>query len=188
MADEPKPGTDLTRRDAIKLGTVATIGATLAVSGACAPAPTPGTQTATTFFTPDELALVDELSELIIPTDNHSPGARAAKVASYIDARLAEAWEEADRTGWRDGLGRVNQLSQQMHGKPFLQGAAADRVAVLTRMARNERSPQTLEEKFFVELKARVVQAYYSSEIGIKQEMEYRGNVFLDEFVGVDVT
>ena len=30
------------------------------------------------FFTPDEFAMVDELSELIIPTDDHSPGARAA--------------------------------------------------------------------------------------------------------------
>ena len=45
---------------------------------------------------------------MIIPTDEHSPGARAAKVAAYIDFRLAEAWEEKDRTDWRDGLKRVD--------------------------------------------------------------------------------
>jgi hypothetical protein len=39
-----------------------------------------------------------------------------------------------------------------------------------------------------VKLKSRVVQAYYTSEIGIKQEMEYKGNSYLTEFVGVDVT
>jgi len=42
------------------------------------------------FLTPGELALLDELAELIIPTDDHSPGARAAGVAAYIDGRLAE--------------------------------------------------------------------------------------------------
>src|SRR5262249_32603109 len=42
------------------------------------------------FFTPAEFEMVDELSELIIPADEHSPGARAAKVAEYIDRRLAE--------------------------------------------------------------------------------------------------
>ena len=33
---------------------------------------------------------------MIIPADDHSPGARAAKVAAYIDARLAEALDETD--------------------------------------------------------------------------------------------
>jgi hypothetical protein len=55
-------------------------------------------------------------------------------------------------------------------------------------MARNESQPQKPEEVFFVELKSRVVHAYYSSEIGIKQEMEYKGNVFLQDFVGEDVS
>ena len=50
---------------------------------------------------------------MIIPTDEHSPGARAAKVAAYIDGRLAEAWDEQDRTDWRDGLKRVEQLSRE---------------------------------------------------------------------------
>jgi len=31
------------------------------------------------------------------------------------------------------------------------------------------------------------VRAYYSSKIGIHQEMEYKGNVLLNEFVGFPV-
>jgi hypothetical protein len=91
---------DLTRRDVLKLGAAAAAAGVLSTS-------TPlGAQTAATatFFTPAELKLVDELSEMIIPADDHSPGARAAKVAAYIDARLAEAFDEADRTRWREGL------------------------------------------------------------------------------------
>jgi hypothetical protein len=173
---------DLTRRDVIKLGAVATVAASLGVADALAQS------SPTTFFTADELALVDELSEMIIPADDHSPGARAAKVAAYIDARLAEAFEEKDRTTWRDGLTLVQQLSQTTNAKPFMQASPEERTAVLTRMAQNERKPETPEERFFGELKARVVHAYYTTEIGIKQEMEYKGNTYLAEFVGTDVS
>ena len=42
-------------------------------------------------FTPAEFAIVDELSDIIIPTDEVSPGARAARVAGEIDRRLADS-------------------------------------------------------------------------------------------------
>ena len=189
MADGEE--TDLSRRDVIKLGAAATLAASLGVGGslgAQSPVAAASGAASQTFFTPDELALVDELSELIIPTDDHSPGARAAKVAAYIDSRLAEAWEEQDRTDWREGLRRIDQLSQESSGKPFMQSSADQRLAVLTRIARNEKEPRQPEELFFAKLKSRVVDAYYTSEIGIKQEMEYKGNSYLTEFVGTDVS
>jgi hypothetical protein len=188
MAD--KPDVDLTRRDVIKLGAAATVAASLALgeplaaqvsSAAAAPA-------AHSFFTPAELALVDELSELIIPADDHSPGARAARVAAYIDSQLAEAWDEGDRTTWRQGLVGIELLAQETGKTPFMQLPGDQRVAVLTRIAKNEATPKTPDEMFFVELKSRVVRAYYTSEIGIRQEMEYKGNTYLAEFVGVDVS
>ncbi len=174
---------DLTRRDLIKLGAAATVTASLGAGTLLAQSAAPAT-----FFTADELALVDELSEMIVPTDAHSPGARAAKVAGYIDARLAEATDADERTRWRDGLKVVEALSREATGKPFLQGTPDERHAVLTRMARNEDKPQAPGERFFAELKAKVVRAYYTSEIGIKQEMEYKGNSYLPEFVGFDVS
>jgi hypothetical protein len=183
-------GTDLSRRDLIKLGAAATLAASCGIGESLA-AQSPasaGAAAGRAFFTPEEFAMVDELSGLIIPTDEHSPGARAAKVAAYIDAQLAEAWEEKNRTDWREGLRLIEQRSHAINARPFMQSSADERLATLTRIAQNERKPQTPEEIFFVELKSRVVQAYYTSEIGIKQEMEYKGNSYLAEFVGVDVS
>ena len=189
IEDLPGDGPDvtLTRRDAIKLGAAATITASLTL-GETLSAQAPSATAPRVFFTPAELALVDELSELIIPTDEHSPGARAARVAAYIDSRLAEAWDEKDRTTWRQGLAGIERLSREGGGTAFLQSPPDKRVALLTRIAANERQPKTPEERFFVELKARVVRAYYSSEIGIKQELDYKGNSYLAEFVGTDVS
>jgi hypothetical protein len=170
---------ELSRRDAIKLGAAATV--TVAFSGAGALAQ------GTKFFTAAELALVDELSEVVIPTDAHSPGARAAKVASYIDMRLGETWDASERTAWRSGLEAVERVSRAMHGKGFLESSSAERINVVARMARGEGNPRSPEEVFFIQLKARVVDAYYTSEIGIKQEMEYKGNSYLPEFAGIEV-
>lgn len=132
--------------------------------------------------------MVDELGELIIPADEHSPGARAAKAADYIDQQLAEMWEEAPKQQWREGLKLMDQISNEMSGRPFMQASPEQRVAVLTRIAQNETNPQKAEEKFFVQLKSRVAHAYYTSEIGIHNELEYKGNTYLREFAGEDVS
>ncbi|MCI0523767.1 MAG: gluconate 2-dehydrogenase subunit 3 family protein [Acidobacteria bacterium] len=140
------------------------------------------------FFTQAELAMVDELSELIIPADDHSPGARAAKAAEYIDQRLAESPEEEPKREWREGLKLIDQISNEMSGRSFMQASPEQRVALLVRIAQNETNPQKPEEKFFVELKSRVAHAYYTSKIGIHNELEYKGNTYLREFAGEDVS
>jgi len=176
MADQD----NLSRRELIQLTTVAAVaGATVPSGLASAPAPK--------FFSKDEFAMVDELSELIIPTDEHSPGARAAQVAVYIDGRLSDSFEDEPKRRWHEGLARINSLSQEMHGRPFMQATPEQRLALLTRIAKNEEKPETPEDHFFQELKGRTARAYYTSKVGIHQDMEYKGNVLLSEFVGYEV-
>jgi hypothetical protein len=139
------------------------------------------------FFSKDEFAMLDELTEMIIPADDHSPGARAAEVATYLDARLAESVEEEFKQRWHEGLKRIDALSHQMHGKRFLEAVPGERVATLSHIAANEKNPQAREDHFFVLLKFSTADAYYSSKIGIHQEMEYKGNVLLPEFAGYEV-
>jgi len=168
---------EINRRDLIRIGA----GAAMAVPAAFAVADAPR------FFTPAEFALLDEMSEMIIPADDHSPGARAAQVAAYIDAHVAEAFESKERDDWRNGLKSVEDLSRKMHGHAFMEASPGERVAVLTRMAKNEMNPKAPEEVFFRELKHATAHAYYTSKIGIHQEMEYKGNVMLEQFVGYEV-
>ncbi|HZS05122.1 MAG TPA: gluconate 2-dehydrogenase subunit 3 family protein [Blastocatellia bacterium] len=175
--------TDVSRREMLK----ATAGALLAVPLLNADGMATALQTkAPLFFTPAEFALVDELTEIIIPADEHSPGARAARAAEYIDYRLSESFTDEPKKRWREGLKLVDEISQQMHGKTFMQAAPEERIAVVSRIAGNEENPQKPEEKFFVELKRRTAHAYYTSKIGIHTELEYKGNTYLKEFVGED--
>jgi len=175
--------TNLTRREALKIAAAATIvPPALALRELAADTATPK------FFTRPELALVDELTEMVIPADAHSGGARAAGVAAFIDGRLAELVDEDPRKMWRAGLARVDSLAAEMHGQSFLQLPPESRAAVLTRIAGDERKPTNDDERFFADLKTRTVHAYYTSNIGIHDELEYKGNVMLDQFVGTDIS
>lgn len=175
----------LTRREVIKLGAGAAIAATVVGFNPKVAAQT-AAEKAPLFFTKDEFALVDELTELIIPADEHSPGARAAQVASYIDFRLSESFEEEPKTIWRAGLKLIEELSREMNGKTFLESSPDQRLALLMRISQNELNAVNPEEMFFRELKWSTARAYYTSKIGIDTEMEYKGNSYLKEFVGYD--
>lgn len=167
----------------------AMIGATGAAGAALVVPLLPVGGRATRFLTPAEYALLDELSELIIPADEHSPGARAAGVAAYIDTRLAESLDSEWQQRWRTGLRAVDELARELSGTPLLQAAPAQRVAVLSRMAARESDPQTPLERFFNELKWWTVRGYYTSEIGIHVDQQYKGNVVQPgEFSGFDAT
>jgi hypothetical protein len=137
------------------------------------------------FLTSDEFALVDALSERIIPTDAHSPGARAARVADFVDLLLSEQDAEA-QAQWRAGLAALDESARAGHSRPFaeLDGAAQD--ALLAELAKSEGDPTTPLERFFVEAKLRTIQGYYTSEIGIHKDLRYKGNQFLAEFVGYE--
>jgi hypothetical protein len=144
-------------------------------------------QPAPRFFTPTEFRMVDELSEIIIPADDHSPGARAAQVAAYIDQMLADSFDDKPKQDFREGLQLVDKLCHEMHRVSFLDASPEQRVAVVARMARNEKNPKKPEEHFFALIKGITANAYYSSKIGIHQEIEYKGNTMLTEFAGFDV-
>src|SRR5947209_17675888 len=55
------------------------------------------TKSATRFFTHPEYTLIEELSETIIPADSHSGGAKAAKVADYVEQVLHESIDDNRR-------------------------------------------------------------------------------------------
>ncbi len=138
------------------------------------------------FFTKDEFALLDVLTEMIVPADDRSPGAHAAKVAAYIDKTTAEAIDPEAKTSWRKGLAAMNELSASATNKSFLKATKDQQMALLTKIAAAEKDPKTPAEKFFTQLKQTTAFAYYSSKIGIHQEMNYKGNVLLTQFVGYD--
>jgi hypothetical protein len=136
-------------------------------------------------LSPSQFATLETLVEAIIPADDRSPGAKQARVADYIDLLLSES-ERERALQWFGGLAALDAESTARFNAPFSRLDAAQADAILQDISRNERSPQSPLEVFFVMTKQAAVQGYYTSEIGIHQELRYQGNKFLREFVGCE--
>lgn len=130
-----------------------------------------------------QLATLETLVEAIIPADERSPGAKAARVPEYIDLLLSEA-EDPARQQWLEGLQTLDADAQARFSAPFARLDSSQVEALLTEMAENERKPETPREKFFKATKNATIHGYYTSEIGIHQELRYKGRKILPEFVG----
>jgi len=156
-------------------------------SSVAVPQAKPGeTKSATRFFAPAQQTLVEELSETIIPADNHSGGAKAAKVADYIEQVLHESPDDDQRSAWREGLRLIDLMSQHYNGKSFVDSSSEERITVLTVLSDNDHMTDLPEVRFFRDLKRLTVRGYYTSKIGIHDELEYKGNRMLAQFVGCD--
>jgi hypothetical protein len=135
------------------------------------------------FFNADQMALIATISEHIIPTDSHSPGAITAEVPQFIDLMISESPAETKKT-WTDGLAAIEAMSQAKFSAAYNKATKDQQIALLTDISKNEAKPATVEEKFFKTIKGMTIDGYYTSKIGIHDELKYKGNTYLKEFKG----
>ncbi len=122
------------------------------------------------FFSEEDSRLLDQLMEMIIPADEHSPGAHVAQTNLFADLMVATS-DQAVKERWQDGIRLMREEANRSSLSDALQRAAA-----------NEENPTGDLERFFVLLKQMTVNGYYTSEIGIHKDMEYVGNAYLGAF------
>lgn len=144
------------------------------------------TRSAERFFTPEQHELVDELTETIIPEDSHSGGAKAARVTDFIDKTLRETQNEEQKRTWKEGLPLLDSMSRHYNGKAYVDASPEARIAVLTILSDNDHMSDLPEVKLFKDLKHLTVLGYYTSKIGIHDDLQYKGNRVIQEYVGCD--
>ena len=128
---------------------------------------------------------LEVLVDAIIPTDDRSPGAKQARVADYVDLLLTESDREL-ALQWIGGIAALDADAISRFRTPFNRLGAGQIDAILQTISRNENTPQTPLETFFVMAKQATIRGYYTSKIGIHEELRYKGNQFLKEFVGCE--
>jgi len=133
-------------------------------------------------LTAQEYATLQKLSDLVIPADEHSPGALAAGAADFIDF-LCNASEEM-RDIYTGGLLWVDEAMKDRYaGKRFVEATPEQQTAMLDLIAwRKNASPElNAGIEFFAFCRRMVADAYYSSPIGYK-ELGFVGNGAMAQF------
>ena len=136
------------------------------------------------FFSPAEMELVATLGEVILPQTD-TPGARAVGAHEHVDRVLSEASED-EQHEFRDGLAWLERRSQELFGRSFQALDSDKQTAILTRIS-DRKTPRPEDERgnqFFLDLRSRIVFAYYTSEVGLMRELTYKGKQMLEHWEG----
>jgi Gluconate 2-dehydrogenase subunit 3 len=143
-----------------------------------------GTKWKARFFDAHQNETLIALTDLIIPATN-TPGAKAALVNRYVDLRYNEESAEHQQEiiqslAWFDGR------SLTLYNKPFVSLTEAQQTAVLKPLADPEKMLPEDEAgvKAFSLIKNLTIFGYYTSKIGLDDELQYQGDTYNTSFPG----
>lgn len=90
-------------------------------------------------FTDEEIALLDEIAETILP-ETSTPGARAAGVGPFMALMVTDTYYPPEQQTFREGMRRVDEECNDMHGVGFMQATPEQRLALLERLDREQKA------------------------------------------------
>jgi hypothetical protein len=141
-------------------------------------------------FSVEQVALLDEVGETILPTSDDSPGAKAAGIGAFMHVIVADCYNREEQQRFEAGLAELEQRSQKAYQQPFAQLATADRQALLTTLdgeakaydealsdqnaarAKDARL-DPLPPHYFTMMKQLTLWGYFTSEVGATQALRY---------------
>jgi len=122
-------------------------------------------------FTAQDIALLDEVADTILP-ETRTPGAKAAKVGSFMAVMVTDTYDDRQQAIFRDGM-------QKLNGAGFMTKSPAERLAFLEQLDREQKTymdtrAQGAPVHYFRQMKELTLFGYFTSEIGCSQAMRYR--------------
>ncbi len=134
----------------------------------------PRRRTGLAFFTAEQREAVSAIAEAIIP-ETDTPGANEAGVVEFIEMIVSEWLRPAERERFMRGLAHIDEHTEALTGVRFAHAGEAHQVAVLSGMEAEGRALMERDEDvptpFFHQVRGLVLSGYYTSEIGMKEEL-----------------
>jgi hypothetical protein len=148
-----------------------------------------------TTFSAENIALLDEVGETIIPTTD-TPGAKAAKVGEYMKLIVTDCYTEAQQKVFTEGMAGLDKACEKLNGKTFMDCSADQRKAFLITLekeakefnkqrdekdkpakdkAKQEMDPNYVgsPSHYYTMMKQLTLMGYFTSEIGSKQALRW---------------
>ena len=129
------------------------------------------------FFTAAELALLGQLADMIIPSDERSGSATDSGALVYMDFVVGESSLKTQQA-WREGLKWFDEECQRRYSQVFVECSVSQRAALLDAVAWPDRTDKALKAQgeFFNRLRDLTGSAFFSSKMGV-HDLGYMGNV-----------
>ena len=144
-------------------------------------------------FTPENIAMLDEVGETIIPTTD-TPGAKATKIGAFMNIMVTDCYTQAEQDAFYQGMNQLNEACEKANGKSFMDCTPEQRKAFLMTLekeakdynmlrddkekvsrenARKANSPDFVRapSHYYSMMKQLTLLGYFTSEIGSTQAL-----------------
>jgi hypothetical protein len=179
----------INRREAIRhvsvlLGGVALVGGSDLLAALEKPESKVGSAGA---FTAQDIALLDEIAETILP-ETKTPGAKAARTGAFMARMVTDCYSPAQQKVFREGMRKVDDASKNANNVGFMAATPAQRLAVLTTLDQEQKrvmdaraaaaagvqASSTQEPAhYFRMMKELALLGYFTSEVGCTKALRY---------------
>ncbi|MGN6602606.1 MAG: gluconate 2-dehydrogenase subunit 3 family protein [Ginsengibacter sp.] len=128
-------------------------------------------------FSQENINLLDEIGETIIPATATSPGAKAARIGDFMKVYVPDCYTAQQQAVFWEGINKVKKLSNDRYGKEFPKLAVSQKQAVL-RSLENESIDKAANnnngtQQFYPMIKGLVAFGFFSSKPGATKALRY---------------
>ena len=97
-------------------------------------------------FTPENIALLDEVGETIIPA-TATPGAKAAKVGEFMKVMVNDCYTARQQTAFTNGIATLDEACKKMHSKSFMECTPEQRHEFLVSLEKEAKAFNTKRDE-----------------------------------------
>ncbi len=122
----------------------------------------------------DDVPLLDEISETILPNSEQSPGAKAAQVGAFMKSIVNDCYSAEESAIFIKGLDIIDKAASSAYDKIFLDLSAEQRLELLsTFVVDATKSKLSDTPHFFSMMKELTILGYFTSEPGATKALRY---------------
>lgn len=172
----------MNRREAISQvglimgGTI--IGAQVFLSGCAPKKDAAALATADATFTPDNISLLDEIGETILPATPGSPGAKAAQIGEFMHVIVRDCYTDAEQKVFFDGIPKFHDAVEKQYSKGFMDLSDQERHDFLVALDKEASDYEGAKKEddpshYFTMMKQLTLWGFFTSETGSKNTLRY---------------
>jgi hypothetical protein len=133
-----------------------------------------------TGLTTNDIPLLDEIGEAIIPSTGGTPGAKATKIGTYMMLMVTDCFKPEDQQIFVDGLNDLDERCAAMYNHSFLDLKATQKLELLEQVqleaitfSTEQKGIEKPKPHYFDLFKSLTISGYFTSEIGATQARNY---------------
>jgi hypothetical protein len=93
-------------------------------------------------FSVEDISLLDEVGETILPTTASSPGAKEAQIGQFMKTMVTDCYPEGDQKVFTDGITKLNDASKKKFDNGFMQLTPEQKTQLLTELDKEAKDHQ----------------------------------------------